>query len=288
MNTALPNSSGAASRLARFARLTLVSLVILGGCERPQPGEEAELAAQSSNEELMIFAASSLTEAFHEIADAFEKEQSGVDVTLHFAGSQALRTQIENGAPADVFASANSKHMSALLAKDLVGAPALFAHNRLVIVTPPDNPAGIASAEDLPKAERLVVGADEVPVGMYTQAFLTRAAKSFGGDYREKVERDIVSREANVRLVLTKVSMGEADAGVVYRTDALQRGEQVHTVEIPDALNIRADYPVAVPTQSPRPALAQRWIDFVLSEQGQTILAKQGFGGATQAPDKAP
>src|SRR5690554_4112692 len=261
MNKNLPRFSSPPSRFARFLQLSLLSLVILSGCERPQPGEEAELAAQSSNEELMIFAASSLTEAFQELADAFEKEQSGVDVTLHFAGSQALRTQIENGAPADVFASANSKHMSALHTQNLVTKPTLFAHNRLVIVTPPDNPAGIASAEDLPKAERLVVGANEVPVGLYTQDFLTRAAKTFGGDYREKVERDIVSREANVRLVLTKVSMGEADAGVVYRTDALQRGEQVHTVELPDALNIRADYPIAVPTQSPRPALAQRWID---------------------------
>lgn len=268
--------------------LIIFGLLVASGCERTSPEDEGESAVEESNQELMIFAASSLTESFQELADAFEKEYSGVDITLHFAGSQALRTQIENGAPADVFASANQKHIDALLDQKLVNTPTLFAHNSLVIVTPPDNPSGIKSVEDLPKAERLVVGTAEVPVGRYTLEFLDRAAKSLGDDYRQQVERAIVSREVNVRLVLTKVSMGEADAGVVYRTDARARGEQVNTIEIPEALNIRADYPIAIPTKSPKPALAQRWVDFVLSEQGQKILETRGFGGLAPTAEQAP
>lgn len=271
------------NRLGRIILVMTFGLLVASGCERSSPEDEDNLAKES-NQELMIFAASSLTESFQELADAFEKEYSGVDITLHFAGSQALRTQIENGAPADVFASANQKHIDALFSQKLLNTPTLFAHNSLVIVTPPENPSAIQSAEDLPKAKRLVVGTDEVPVGRYTLEFLGRAAESFGDDYRQQVERDIVSREGNVRLVLTKVSMGEADAGIVYRTDARARGEQVNTVEIPEALNIRADYPIAIPSQSPKPALAQRWIDFVLSEQGQKILENRGFGGLTPTP----
>lgn len=265
----------------------LMGLLLASGCERTSPGDEDESTAEEGNQELMVFAAASLTEAFQEIADAFEKEHTGVDVTLHFAGSQALRTQIESGAPADVFASANQNHIDALLEKKLINTPALFAHNSLVIVTPPDNPAGLKTVEDLPNAERLVVGTNEVPVGRYTLQFLDHAAKEFGDDYREKVEQDIVSREVNVRLVLTKVSMGEADAGVVYRTDAQARGEQVRTIEIPEALNIRADYPIAVPTRSPKPALANAWVEFVRSSQGQDILKSKGFGPATPA-EQAP
>lgn len=232
----------------------------------------------------MVYAASSLTESFEAMGIAFEKEHPDVDVTLNFAGSQALRTQIENGAPADVFASANQNHLDALYDTNLVNKPTLFAHNSLVIVTPTDNPAKIESVADLPRAARLVVGTAEVPVGRYTLEFLARATNKLGDAYRQRVEHDIVSREVNVRLVLTKVSMGEADAGIVYRTDARARGEQVHTVEIPEELNIRAHYPIAVLTNSAHSTTAKQWVDFVGSPAGQKILAEVGFGGPTPQP----
>lgn len=281
-----------APAVIRPAFLLILALFITHGCQRTSPQHPgAHASGQQSaqlKQELRVFAAASLTESFQEIAAAFEETHPDVAITLHFAGSQTLRTQIENGAPADVFASANPAHLDTLHTAGLLHAPSIFAHNRLLIVTPADNPARIDSAQSLPNAERLVVGSAEVPIGRYTRQFLQRAGAHFGDDYREAVERDIVSHEANVRLILTKVAMGEADAGIVYRTDAKVRGEQVHSVAIPADLNIRADYPIAVCTGSPHPALARRWVEFVRSSQGQKILAARGFALPTPIPEKRP
>jgi molybdate transport system substrate-binding protein len=260
--------------MAGFGLLVVLVLSSAIGCDRADSGQDA---APEDSRRLMVFAASSLTEAFGDMAESFERAHPGVEVSLYFAGSQTLRTQILNGAPADVFAPAGRKYMRSLGERNLVGPARVFARNELVIVTPADNPAGIASVRELPQAERLVVGARAAPVGRYAGEFLERAGREFGGGFRQKVERDIVSREVNARLVLAKVAIGEADAGIVYRTDAAARGDKVWTVEIPKNLNMLAAYPIAAVARTPRAELAEKWVKFVLSDEGQEILAEHGF-----------
>ncbi len=167
-----------------------------------------------------MFAAASLREVFEALAADFEKARPGARVRLNLAGSQELRTQIEQGARADVFASADLKHMDSLEKQGLVEKPLVFARNEPVIVVPSGNPAGIRALIDLPRAKRLVVGAPEVPIGSYTVKIFEAAGHKHGADLRAKLEASVVSRELNVRQVLAKVTLGEADAGIVYRTDA--------------------------------------------------------------------
>jgi molybdate transport system substrate-binding protein len=198
-------------------------------------------------------------------------------VRLNLAGSQELRTQIEQGARADVFASADLKHMETLEKAGLVEKPAVFARNEPVIVVPRGNPAGIHALLDLPKTRRLVVGAPEVPIGGYTVRIFDAAATKHGADLRAKLEASVVSRELNVRQVLAKVTLGEADAGIVYRTDAQSAKDKVEVIAIPADLNVIAEYPLAVVKASPQPALARAWVDLVLSAGGQRQLAAAGF-----------
>jgi molybdate transport system substrate-binding protein len=248
-----------------FSTWIAVCLLFAWGC---RSGSEAP--AKSS---LSIFAASSLTEAFGELADAFSKTH-GIKPTLAFAGSQVLRLQIEHGARADVFASANADHMRALVSDGRVADPEIFAYNELVVIIPKQNPASIRSFLDLPRARRLVVGAPEVPVGMYTQTLLHRAEAALGADFAETVRSHIVSEESNVRLVRAKVELGEADAALVYRTDV--SGDLI-TVEVPAELAVRASYHIGLIEGRSRGELARRWIDFVKSSEGQAILSKHGF-----------
>lgn len=244
--------------------------VVLGGAPACQGSPDAART-------LDVFAAASLRESFQTLADAFEAAHPGVTVRLTFAGSQDLRTQIEHGAAADVFASADHEPMNALLGAKRVEAPAVFAKNRLVIVTPRDN-AVVTSLATLPDAKRIVVGAPAVPIGRYTQRLLETAAKdpTFGADFATRVEARIVSREANVRQVLAKVTLGEADAAVVYRTDAAV-AKDVRVVELPRELAFQAEYPIAVVVGSHAPELARSWVDFVRSTEGQVTLARAGF-----------
>ena len=225
---------------------------------------------------LLVFAASSLREAFTDLARDFEREHPGVSVELQFAGSQELRTQIENGAPADVFASADAKHVKPLVAGGLAREPALFARNQPVIVVPSADPAGIHTLEDLPRAARIALGAPEVPIGAYTLRILDAAEKRFGPGFRARVEARVVTRELNVRQVLAKVSLGEADAAIVYGTDAAAaRG--VAVVPIPADLNVIAEYPIATILRSKSPDLARAFVALVLSPAGRAVLARHGF-----------
>lgn len=267
--------------LRACALVALAAVVVAGatGCKRSPDGP----AGDEQHTELMVFAASSLTDAFKDLAQAFEKAHPRVDVVLHFAGSQALRTQIENGARADVFASANRAHMQALEDAELVDAAETFAHNGLIIVVPPDNPAHIRKVRDLSRAERLVLGAEQVPAGRYARTFLARATERFGPTFRDGVDAAIASNETNVRLVLAKVAMGEADAGIVYRTDAHAAADQVDTVELPGDLDVRANYPIATLREAAHPALARQWVDFVESADGQAVLTRHGFVSDAQA-----
>jgi molybdate transport system substrate-binding protein len=226
-----------------------------------------------------VFAAASLTDAFMEIGDQFEAANDGVTVTFNFAGSQALRTQIEEGAPADVFASANKTEMDALVSSSFVtaDAPQVFLSNRLVVILPAENIAGVETLEDLAMSGiKIVLAAKEVPVGKYARQGLELMDGQFGMGFKDRVLANVVSNEDNVKQVVAKVQLGEADAGIVYTSDAVA-APGLKTITIPAELNVIADYPIAALSQSAHADLADAFIDFVLSPDGQAVLQKWGF-----------
>jgi molybdate transport system substrate-binding protein len=237
---------------------------------------------EAAGDELVVFAAASLKEAFEALAPVFEKSHPGTKVQLAFAGSQELRTQIEQGARADVFAAADPAHLEALERAGLVTPPRLFARNEPVIVVPAGNPAGIRALPDLPRARRLVVGAPEVPIGKYTVRVLEAAGRKLGAAFRAQVEARVVSRELNVRQVLAKVVLGEADAGIVYRTDARAAKDKVEVVTIPPDLNVLCAYPVATLQATKQAALARSWVELLFSAEGQARLRAAGFLAAAR------
>jgi molybdate transport system substrate-binding protein len=239
--------------------------------------------ASSQTITLNVFAAASLTEAFDEIGKQFEAQHPGATVVFSFAGSQQLAQQLADGAPADVFASANKKQMDAAIngGRIITNTAETFVNNRLVVITPKDNPAGLAQLQDLGKTGlKLVLAAKEVPVGQYTLDFFDKAVQdqAFGASFKNDVLKNVVSYENNVKSVLAKVALGEADAGIVYTSDISgENAAKVAQIEIPNALNVIAIYPIAVIENSPNPELAQAFMDYVLSSEGQDILAKYGF-----------
>jgi len=253
------------------------------------PASPADAGSLAGN--LTVFAAASLTEAFTEIGRQFEAAYPGVTVTYNFAGSQQLAQQLGQGAPADVFASANTKQMAVAIEAGRVsdGAPQLFAHNRLVVVYPTDNPAQITDLSDLARpGVVLILAAGEVPVGRYSLEFLGKAGQdpAFGAEFKEAVLSNVVSYEQTVKAVFTKVALGEGDAGIVYSSDISQdNAGKVNRLEIPDSLNTIADYPIAPVTDAANPELAQVFIDFVRGIEGQAALAGYNFIPVTR-PDQ--
>lgn len=233
--------------------------------------------------ELVVFAASSLTDAFTELGKQYEAEHAGAKVVLHFAGSDKLAAQIREGAPADVFASANGKQMTLLVEQGNVRQETVrpFAANQLVLVVPSSNPAQIEHLVDLAKPGiKLVFAQPSVPVGGYSLEFLSKASAlpEYTEVYSETVLQNVVSYEENVRAVLNKVSLAEADAGIVYRTDAASVSDgSIMVIDIPADLNSIASYPIAPIAASKQADQAQAFVDFVLSPAGQQILAKYGF-----------
>lgn len=218
---------------------------------------------------LTVYAAASLTAAFDRVAEEFEAEHDGVDVELSLGGSSDLATQIQEGAPADVFASADTTTMDELVADGLVADPRAFATNTLTIATPPDNPAGIARFEDLAEPGlQLVVCAPEVPCGAATAAM----AADLG------VTLAPVSEEQSVTDVLAKVTSGEADAGVVYVTDVAAAGDAVLDVPFPESDQVVNTYPIAPVDGADEAELAADFVAFVLGGTGQQILRDAGFG----------
>lgn len=255
--------------MKRFAYLIILLVLILTGCT-PIP---------SQLQTLNVFAAASLTDAFTEIGNNFQTANPNVTVTFNFAGSQALRTQIEEGAPADVFASASGKEMETLVTGSFVaeGAAQIFLNNKLVVILPADNPAGIDTLEDLGTSGiKIVLAAEEVPVGNYARQSLDLMNDSYGADFKDKVLANVVSNEDNVKQVVAKVQLGEVDAGIVYTSDAVAASE-LQTIEFPTELNIIAKYPIAPLVESANADLAEAFIAYVLSDEGQAILQKWGF-----------
>ena len=220
--------------------------------------------------DITVFAAASLTEAFTEVGEAFTAANPDATATFSFDASSALVQQIIEGAPADVFASADTANMAKLTDAGLNGSePEIFATNLLTIIVAPDNPLGITGVADLANPDvKVVICAPEVPCGNYANQILTAAA----------VTVTPVSLEQNVRGVVTKVTAGEADAGIVYVTDVTAAGDAADMVEIPADINVVAEYPIASVAASQNPEVDQAFIDFLTGPDGQAILADYGFG----------
>lgn len=256
-------------------------------------GSSPSTGASPQSVKLNVFAAASLQAAFTDIGKAFSQAHSNVTVTFNFAGSDALATQINQGAPADVFASANATQMNNVVTPGNIAGSAVktFAHNRLVVIYPAANPANIQTLRDLGKSGVKVVLADKtVPVGQYALQFLDLAAAdpSFGASYKTNVLKNVVSYETDVKSVLAKVALGEADAGIVYTTDAATEIGKVGTITIPDALNVIAVYPIGAVKASKQATTAQAFVDYVLSSEGQATLAKYGFIAGSEGKQYTP
>jgi molybdate transport system substrate-binding protein len=248
---------------ARLAALLAVAALALAGCGG---GDDAGGSGAAAPGEIKVFAAASLTAAFTELGERYSSANGGAEVTFNFAGSQALATQIQQGAPADVFASADLPNMDKV--KDLVGTPQNFASNRLAIVVEQGNPKGVEGLADLADPDlKVVLAAEEVPAGKYAKQVLDQAGVSVTP----------VSREDNVKAVVTKVSLGEADAGIVYVTDVTAGGDKVEGVDVPADQNVTATYPMATVKASEAPQAAQAFLDLVLSAEGQQVLKEYGF-----------
>ncbi|PKB59653.1 MAG: molybdate ABC transporter substrate-binding protein [SAR202 cluster bacterium Casp-Chloro-G2] len=233
---------------------------------------------------LRVFAASSLTEAFTDIAAGFEAENPGITVQLDLGGSQRLRSQLEFGAKADVFASADQLQMDQAAALGLTaGAAVDFASNSLVVIASPGG--AVRGLPDLAKpGVTLALAQSNVPVGSYTRQALRNLANDaslgLGNGFDAGVLSNVVSEEPNVRIVAQKVALGEVDAGIVYSTDvpAARTTGDVRVIDIPPGANVSARYPIAALRDASEPGLAQDFIAFVLSEAGQRTLSGYGFG----------
>jgi molybdate transport system substrate-binding protein len=220
---------------------------------------------------LNVFAAASLTEAFTQLAQTYHSDHPGWTVKFNFAGSDQLAAQIEQGVPADVYAAASPRYPEELQAKNLLGRTTDFATNSLILIVPPSNPAHIASVEDLKHGAKLVVGDPAVPVGSYTETVLGNLGISDS-------DLNIVSKEQDVKSVLSKVELGEADAGFVYVTDALSAGDRVKQLQLPAAAEATATYPIGIVSASNQTKAAQQWIDLVTGPDGQKVLHDLAFG----------
>ncbi len=242
---------------------------------------------------LTVFAAASLTEPFSRLGKSFEARHRGTTVRFNFAGSQQLVLQIQQGAKADVLASADERWMQTARDSGLVeGDPVLFARNALVVIVPRANPAGIRRLQDLARSGvKVVIAAEAVPVGQYTRQMLDKlsAQPGFGTEYRQQVLANVASYEENVKGVVAKVQLGEADAGVVYRSDASGSGaSQLITLDIPEAANVIASYPIAVVHEAPSRELAEAFLALVESAEGQEAMRSAGFIPVPPVSQTAP
>jgi len=251
----------------------LLGSALLAGCASVTPPPRT----------LTVFAAASLRAAFTELGAQFEAAHAEVVVSFNFAGSQQLAVQLREGAPADVFASASDRQMQAAIESERVApeSPQAFARNRLVVIYARDNAAPLSALPDLARPGlKLILAAKEVPVGQYTLDFLDKAQAdpAFHPGYKEAVLSNVVSYEENVRVVLSKVALGEADGGIVYASDVSGEGVTgVGRIEVPDHLNPLATYPIAPIGDSAQAELARAFVEFVLSPDGQATLSRHGF-----------
>lgn len=275
------------SLLLACAPMLLLAL-LLAAC-----GVSSSPAAAGQPVKLTVFAAASLKGAFTEIGNTYSKAHPSVTITFNFAGSDTLAQQITQGAPADLFASANTRQMDVVVQGDEIAGSGVktFAHNRLVLIYPTTNPAHIQSLQDVTRpGVKLDLAAASVPVGQYALDFLAKASDdpAFGASYKANALKNVVSYETDVKAVLAKVALGEADAGIVYTTDAATENGKVGTLAIPDALNSIATYPIGVVKTSQHQATAQALLDYINATQGQAILASFGFLAGSDGAQYTP
>ena len=261
------------SRLTALVAAVGLGALVLTGCGGQNGGGDASASssqARGGDETLRVSAAASLTGSFDQLSSEFEKDHPGVDVDVNYGGSSGLVQQLTEGAPVDVFASADQKNMQKLTDAGLAqGEPKIFATNVLTIVVPKDNPAGIRSMQDvLDKKVKLVTCAPEVPCGAATR----KVEKANG------VQLTPVSQENAVTDVLGKVTSGQADAGIVYVTDAKAAGEKVTTIDIPKTDQAINRYPIVALQKSEQPELAAQFVDLITGERGHEVLQDAGFG----------
>lgn len=271
-STRLPSSGKSVRHCPCLVVVMIFIALSLYACKSASDGHQ-----QHSGGNLVLFAAASLRSAFTALGEDFKRNHPGVHLSFNFAGTQELRTQLEQGAEADVFASADQRHMAELVRAGRVKEPATFARNEPVLVVAKESASKIRDFADLPLADRVIVGVPEVPIGRYTLQILERANATLGADFRARVEKKIISRELNVRQVFAKVSLGEAEAGIVYRTDCQVTTDKVRLASIPPEVNVIAEYPIAVVSGTKQADLARAWVAFVLSADGQRALQKAGF-----------
>lgn len=247
-------------------------------------GHAADPATEPSGE-VVVLAAASLTAAFGDVALHIRDIHPGMTIVYNFAGSQALRTQLEQGASADVFASADDVQMRRAVEGGLItGAPQVFVRNTLVVIVPADNPGRVASFRDLAKGGlKLALAGPQVPVGRYSRAAVQAARGEYGSDFAARVLGNLVSEEPSVRQVLVKVRLGEADAGIVYASDVSGNILQdVSAIPIPRTYNQLAGYSIAVTRAAQNAPAAAAFIRYLMSAPGQAALVTHGFIAVAQ------
>lgn len=258
--------------MKRKALVVLLAGMVLAACNKSP-------SAASNPVTLTVLAAASLTKVFPQIGALFTKEHPGTTFDFSFAGTDQLAAQIQQGAPADVFAGASTKYGDQLAGANQVDPYVVFCTNQLVLVTPASNPAGITSLQDLAtKPVKLVIGSETVPVGTYTRTVLANLDAVYGSSYSTTVLGTVVSNEDSVTSIVTKIEAGEADAGFVYITDALAAGSKVNHITLPADAQAVAKYPIAVVKASKNATVARQFVDFVLTAPPQAMLEAAGFG----------
>jgi molybdate transport system substrate-binding protein len=270
----------------RFLAAFVSVLVLAGltGCGWGSSGSGSGAEGKELEGTLTVLAASSLTDAFGELGKTFEKQNEDVTVRQSFESSSTLLTQIQQGAPADVFASAAQEEMDTAVKDGLVaGKPEVFVKNREVVMVPRDNPANIESLSDLAEPDvKLVLAQEDVPAADYAVEILGKANARYGDDFEKDVLSNVVSREADVRASVNRVVVGDADATFGYASDYTPDiRDRVKVIPIPPDLNIIAIYPVAALEDAKDPELAKKWVDLVTSKQGQRVLEKWNFEPAS-------
>ncbi len=257
-----------APRALALAIATVIAL-LLAACDDGTDGDASTADDDELSGELVVFAAASLTDAFDDVGDAFTAAHPEVSITFNYAGSSSLAASITEGAPADVFASANPAEMANVVDAGLAPEdPPTFARNGLQIVVPADNPAGVEGLEDFAEDDLLIgLCAEEAPCGALARDLLEA----------QDVAPAIDTNEPDVRALLTKVETGELDAGLVYRTDARSAGGAITAIDVPGADDVVSEYPIVALSEAPNRDAAEAFVDFVLSEEGQAILDGHGF-----------
>ena len=259
---------------------TLVSVSVLVGFTGCGQGSNGGTGDEKEGGKLTILAASSLIDAFGEVGKTFEKQNPGTEVRASYGASSDMLTQIQQDAPADVFASAAQEEMSTAVKDGLVaGKPVVFVKNREIIMVPKDNPAGITKFRDVARpGVSLVLAQKDVPAADYAVEILDKANAEYGEDFEKKVLSNVVSREADVRASVNRVTLGDADATFGYASDYTPDiRAMVKVIPIPPDLNIVATYPIAALDAAKSPGLADKWVELVTSKEGQRVLEKWNF-----------